>query len=158
MTDFARLLTALSDGKVDFILIGGLAATVHGAARLTQDVDVVYSRNAGNLDRLAAALVALEPYPRGAPPGLPFDWSSATLRVGFNFTLTTAAGDLDLLGEIAGGGSYDSLVAETVSISLFGQSIRCLTLPALIRAKRAAGRPKDFESIAELELLRDGGD
>jgi hypothetical protein len=70
-----------------------------------------------------------------------------------NFTLTTAAGDLDLLGEIVGGGTYDDLVHQTVMVTLFDHDIRCLALGALIRAKRAAGRPKDFESVAELEAL-----
>lgn len=105
--DFEALLRALHDSDVEFILVGGLAGTVHGSARATYDVDVVYSRSAANLERLVAALTPLQPYLRGAPPGLPFQLDLATLRRGLNFTLTTIAGDLDLLGEIAGGGGYD---------------------------------------------------
>ena len=82
------------------MIVGGLAATIHGSARLTQDVDFVYARDHTNVGRLVAALKPYSPYLRGAPPGLPFDWSEATIERGLNFTLTTALGDIDLLGEI----------------------------------------------------------
>ncbi len=155
MTDFARLLGALHGGGVDCIVVGGLAATIHGSARLTQDVDVSYARSEANLERVVRALGPLEPYLRGAPPGLPFEWSLATLRAGLNFTLTTSAGDLDLLGEIPGGGTYEELLPDTVPVELFGHDVRCLDLDALIRTKRAAGRVRDLEAIAELQALRE---
>ena len=157
MTDFERLLRALSDGRVEVILVGGLAATVHGSARLTQDVDVVYARSDENIARLVAALSPFQPYLRGAPPGLPFEWSAKTLRRGLNFTLVTTVGDIDVLGEIAGLGDYDRVRDHAISIELFGRTIQCLDLPSLIRAKRAAGRPKDLETIAELEALMEEG-
>ena len=155
MIDFARLFGALSKGRVEFILVGGVAATVHGSSRLTQDVDIVYARTDANLKRLVTALKPLRPYLRGAPPGLPFVWSGETLCAGLNFTLTTRAGDLDLLGEITGGGTYADLLPHTVTIALFGQPTTCLNLEWLIRTKRAAGRPRDLEAIAELEVLRE---
>lgn len=153
MTDFKALLRALLDGGVEFILVGGVAATVHGSTRLTLDVDVVYRRSRDNIDCLVLALTPYHPYLRGAPRGLPFRWDSATVQRGLNFTLTTAVGDLDLLGEIAGGGSYENLLPHTIVIQVFGRECRCLDLPALIRVKRAAGRPKDLEAIAELEAI-----
>lgn len=73
MTDYRELIGALAEAEVEFVLVGGLAATVHGSARLTQDVDVVYARNDANLTRLAAALMPYSPYLRGAPPNLPFE-------------------------------------------------------------------------------------
>jgi len=155
MTDFKALLRALADGGVEFILVGGVAATVHGSSRLTVDVDAVYRRTRENIDRLVLALTSYRPYLRGAPPGLPFRWDAATIKGGLNFTLTTDVGDVDLLGEITGGGGYDSLVPATVSIRVFGVECRCLTLDKLIEVKRAAGRPKDFEAIAELEAIRE---
>jgi len=153
MTDFKTLIRVLSEGGAEFVIVGGLAATAHGSARLTQDVDVVYDRDPANLARLVECLAPYEPYLRGAPPGLPFDWSVATLRRGLNFTLTTKVGDLDLLGEIAGGGSYAALRSHAIELVLFGHRCRCLDLPELIRVKRAAGRPKDLEAVAELEAL-----
>lgn len=153
-TDYAALIGALDKGDVEFIIIGGIAANAHGSPRFTQDVDVVYARSDDNLTRIARVLKPLEPYPRGAPPGLPFDWSAETLKRGLNFTLITSAGSLDLMGEIVGGGNFESLRAHSSRIRIFGRDVRVLDLDALIRAKRAAGRPKDYEALAELELLR----
>ena len=135
--------------------MGGVAATIHGSARFTQDIDVVYARAEENLERVVAALEPLGPYLRGAPEGLPFEWSSAALRRGLNFTLTTSVGDIDLLGEIIGGGRYEDLLPHTLEVELFGRRFRCLDLSSLIRVKRAAGRPRDLEAIAELEALRE---
>jgi len=47
------------------------------------------------------------------------------------------------------------LLPSTLILNAFGRAVRCLTLPKLIAVKRAAGRPKDFEAIAELEVLLD---
>ena len=158
MTSFRGLLQALAKGNVEFILIGGVAAAFHGAIRTTWDLDVVYQRTPANMARLVKAIAPLSPYLRGAPPGLPFLWDAETLAHGLNFTLTTSSGELDLLGEVIGGGKYDDLVAHSTSASVFGVSCLCLNLDTLIDVKRAAGRPKDFEAIAELEALREERD
>jgi hypothetical protein len=101
------------------------------------------------------ALAPLSPYLRGAPPGLPFRWDEGTLRRGLNFALTTSRGDIDLLGELAGGGGYEDLLPHTVDVVVFGMPLRCLGLDKLIEVKRAAGRPKDLEALAELEAIRE---
>jgi hypothetical protein len=151
-----RSLLQLLDGcQIEFILVGGVAAAAHGSARVTQDVDVVYSRSKQNLEKLALCLGSVHPYLRGAPPGLPFRFDPATIAAGLNFTLTTDLGPIDLLGEIAGGGRYEDLVAHCVSAEAFGVKCRVLDLPTLIATKRAAGRPKDLEAIAELEILKE---
>src|SRR5262249_59503507 len=105
-TSFSKIIPVLADHAVEFILIGGVAATVHGSARATFDVDVVYARSTGNCERLAAALQGHQPYLRGAPPGLPFRWDLRTIQGGLNFTLTTSLGDLDLLGEVTVGRTF----------------------------------------------------
>ncbi|MFI5233735.1 MAG: hypothetical protein ACHQSE_14650 [Gemmatimonadales bacterium] len=153
MTQLERLLTALQRARVEFIIVGGVAARAHGSSRLTDDLDIVYARDAGNLARLVKALAPLKPYLRGAPPGLPFEWSATTLRAGLNFTLTTTSGAIDLLGELTGGGAYGDLLPHALAIKIFGRETLLLDLPWLIRVKRAAGRPKDLEVIAELEAL-----
>lgn len=153
MTDFAGLIGALANGRVEFLIVGGLAATVHGSARMTQDIDVVYSRSPENVRRLVEALAPFAPYLRGAPTGLPFEWAASTVLRGLNFTLTTRLGDIDLLGEITGGGTYEELEGSTLGVEIFGHRCRCLDLDTLIRVKRAAGRPRDLEAVAELEAL-----
>jgi len=155
MTQLEQLLTALHDAHVEFIIVGGVAARAHGSSRLTDDLDVSYARSPANLARLVTALAPFTPYLRGAPPGLPFDWSVATLTAGLNFTLTTTTGAIDLLGEITGGGGYDALLPHTITITAFSLELQLLDLPWLIRVKRAAGRPKDLEVIAELEALQE---
>ena len=153
MTDLAALLRALSANNVEYILIGGVAGIAHGAARLTQDVDVVYRRTPENLGRVVGCLAPYEPYVRGAPRGLPFRWDAETLKRGLNFTLDTTIGPIDLLGEVTGGGNYEALLDDTVILQAFGVECRGLSLLKLIQVKRAAGRPKDFEAIAELEAI-----
>jgi hypothetical protein len=117
-------------------------------------VDIVYRRSADNIARLVVTLKPFGPYLRGAPPGLPFRFDSDTLRAGLNFTLVTQLGWIDLLGEVAGGGNYDDLLPHSIQIEAFGVRSRVLDLDTLIHTKRAAGRIKDFEAIAELEVLR----
>lgn len=73
MTDFRELLRRLSSSKVEFILVGDVAAIVHGSSRLTVDLDVVYRRTPENIDRVVAAFADAAPYLRGAPPGCRFD-------------------------------------------------------------------------------------
>ncbi len=153
MTDFAALLRCLAHAQVEYILVGGAAATAHGSARLTLDLDIVYRRAEDNIRRLASALAPYTPYLRGAPPGLPFTWDDRTIRRGLNFTLTTDLGPIDLLGEIVGGGGYDDLLPDCITIKAFGVACQCLGLPRLIQVKRAAGRPKDLEAVAELEAI-----
>ena len=153
MTDFEKIIRTFGEAEIECVIVGGRAATIHGSARLTQDVDFVYARARANIGRLVAALRPHSPYLRGAPPGLPFEWSEAAVERGLNLTLTTAIGDIDLLGEIVGGGDYRALMPHSVEVDMFGCRCRCLDLPGLIRVKRAAGRPKDLEALAELEVL-----
>lgn len=149
------LLELLADAGVEFIVVGGMAATAHGSARTTYDLDVVYAREPGNMERIARALAPHAPYLRGAPPGLPFRLDAETIRRGLNFTLSTRLGALDLFGEISGGGTFEVLAPHTITLDLSGRRIRCLSLEKLIEVKRAAGRPKDLEAVAELEALRE---
>jgi len=155
MNQLEVLLAALTDAEVEFIVVGGVAARAHGSSRFTDDIDISYARSPANLARVVKALAPLEPYLHGAPAGLPFEWSVATLRAGVNFTLTTKAGAIDLLGEITGGGEYDDLLPHSLTITIFNRKVQLLDLPWLIHVKRAAGRPKDFEVIAELEALQE---
>ena len=153
-TDFRSMVRLLADSQIEFIVIGGLAAIAHGAGRLTYDVDVVYRRTRENMQRIVDAFAPTQPYLRGAPPGLPFKFDLPTMRSGLNFTLITTLGQVDLLGEVAGDGTYDALLPHSEPREIFGVPVPCVNLEKLIALKRAAGRPKDFEPIAELEAIR----
>ncbi len=99
MVRFLSLIRSLCQQSVDFVLIGGMAAVAQGSNYLTRDMDICYSRDKVNLERLSKALEPFLPRPRDAPPNLPFVLDVATLRNGCNFTLTTNAGDLAARGK-----------------------------------------------------------
>jgi len=108
VTDFRALIESLLVTDVQFVVVGGVAATLHGSARLTQDVDIVYARDEENLP--------FEPYLRGAPEGLPFRFDVQTLSAGLNFTLRTKMGNIDLLGRIDGVGDHEALAGHTIEV------------------------------------------
>jgi hypothetical protein len=112
-TNFRAILETLLDANVAFVVVGGVALIARGAPRTTEDIDLCYARDELNLTRLATALAPLQPYLRGAPPGLPFNLDAATLKAGLNFTLMTTAGDVDLLGELSGLGGYEQVLTPT---------------------------------------------
>lgn len=155
MIDFEQALTVLARAQVRFVIVGGLAVTIHGSAYVTFDLDFCNARDPENLSRLAQALRPYNPRLRGAPEGLPFRLDADALKNGLNFTLTTDLGDIDLLGEVAGLGDYTAALAASTPVELFGTSFDVLTLEALIISKRAAGRPKDLLVLPELEALRE---
>jgi hypothetical protein len=154
MLQVEELLRRLVLNRVEFVLIGGLAMRAHGSAHITEDLDICYGRSPTNINALAAALAAIHPYLRGAPLGLPFKFDAKTIQAGLNFTLTTDLGDVDLLGEVRGVGTYEEARAEAEEMTLFGVPIRVLSLNALLLSKKAAGRSKDLGHIAELEELK----
>lgn len=105
MTNLEAVLRALAEARVDCIIIGGVAAGLHGSVRQTSGAGFLYSRSPDNIERLVGALAGAHPYLRGAPAGLPFRWDAATVRRGLNFTPISDFGDIDLLGEVPGGGT-----------------------------------------------------
>lgn len=154
MVHVKDLLTKLHSHNAKFIIIGGQAAVLHGSAYLTADLDLCYDRNPVNLDCLVNALIGVRPVLRDADKNLPFIFDSETLRKGLNFTLSTDAGDIDLLGEVAGLGSYKQVIPYTEEMEIFGMNIRVLTLDGLIKSKMAVGRKKDIILLDELESIR----
>lgn len=155
MIQVERTLQVLIQHQVEFVIVGGVAISAHGSSYLTFDLDVCYSRSRENLKRLAAALAPHHPRPRDFPTGLPFVWDEQTLHQGTNFTLASDLGNIDLLGEVAGVGTYEQAQTASIEMTLFGMSCRVLALDALIASKRAAGRTKDLLVIPELEALRE---
>ncbi len=151
--EFEKAILALCDAGVDFLVIGGFAASLHGSAYVTNDLDIFYSRSALNLRKIKDALAPFHPRPRGFPPEAPFVWDEATLRNSSILTLKTTFGDLDLLAEVAGLGDFASVRARAKIVSVFGRDVPVLDKRSLIDAKRAAGRTKDLLTIPELESL-----
>lgn len=155
-TDFQRLIDALAENRVEFVIIGAVALVLHGSPRVTQDLDICYARNPENLERLAAAIAPFRPSLRGAPPGLPFTLDGRTLQAGLNFTLTCEPGDFDILGEVQGVGGYEQVAADAVPMEVYGHRVLVMSLSALQKAKRSAGRLKDLPDLEEIEKLLRG--
>lgn len=155
--DPERLLAVLHRHDVEFILIGGLAAVVHGSPLPTTDVDVTPRRDAANLGRLAAALVELDARIRTADPdGVVFPIDAAFLDAQHRMlNLTTNAGDLDVAFIPAGfEGGFDQLRAESARVSLVdGATTEVANLEAIIRSKVAADRDKDRRALPYLRAL-----
>ena len=120
MTQFSRMLETLIRHGVEFVIIGGVAATAHGSSIGTLDLDICYARDPQNLERLVQALMPLNPRLRGAPDNLPFRWDAETLRRGLNFTLMSDFGEIDLLGEVAGVGTYEKVRVDARTETVFG--------------------------------------
>jgi hypothetical protein len=154
VTDIQRLIEVLSDARVEFVVVGGVAMVLRGSSRVTVDVDLCYARDAENLRRLARALAPYHPRLRGAPLDLPFLWDDRTLQSGLNFTLTTDLGDVDLLGEIPGLGDFTAAARGSTKLRLGRAETRVLDLDALERSKRASGRAKDLLDLAEIAEIR----
>ena len=153
-TNFRAILEPLLRERVEVVVVGGVALVARGAPRTTEDIDLCYARDDLNLSRLAKALAPLQPYLRDAPPGLPFTLDAPTLKAGLNFTLTTTAGDVDLLGEISGLGTYAQVKASSTPLPLYDGSVHVLGLAGLERAKKAAGRVKDIADLAFIAELK----
>ena len=150
---FEKAIQALCDARVDFVVIGGVSATLHGSSRVTYDLNICYSRASSNLKRLTAALAPFHPRPRGFPKDIPFLWDEITPHNCTAFTLQTELGEIDLLAEITGLGSYDDVKPRSMIVEAYDRQVSTLDLRSLIRAKRAAGREKDLSDLAEIESL-----
>lgn len=151
---FEAILAALVAHGIRFVVVGGVAGTVHGSARFTNDIDLCYDGAQDNVARLVALLAEWNAYLRGVEPGLPFVLDERTLRTSPILTLTTSMGAIDLLDHVPGVGDYAASLAASEAVRIGNTEFRALTLDALIASKRAVRRKKDVERLIELEAIR----
>jgi hypothetical protein len=151
--DPTRLLRALVDRRVDFVVIGGVAAVLHGSARNTFDLDICLASEPDNLVALGSTLIELRARLRGVPDAVPFVPDAAALKRIEVLTLATMAGDLDVLRAPSGAPRYDVLRAHADRYDVGGFEVRVASVEDLIAMKTAAGRPKDLGDIEELEAI-----
>lgn len=151
--DTEALLRALEDEEVDYVVIGGIAAVLHGSARSTFDLDISFATDPDNLTRLGRTLTTLRARPRGMPDDLPFFPDADTLRRIEVLTMSTMAGDLDVLAHQSGSPVYADLRANADRYEIGEMTIRVARIEDLLAMKSAAGRPKDLADIAELSAI-----
>jgi len=155
MIDFLSFLKRLCSYQVEFVVIGGVAAVLQGSSYTTFDIDICYNRLPENLQKLVNCLLPLYPKLRDAPSDLPFVFDVLTIKAGLNFTLETTMGNIDILGEVGGIGSYDAVKILSHKLSIEGEPIFVLNIDALIKSKKFAGRKKDEPVIIELEAIKE---
>jgi hypothetical protein len=148
------LLRSLTEGGVDFVVIGGVAVVLHASPRLTKDLDICYAAEPNNLERLAKVLIELGARLRGIEEDLPFVPDERTLRRTQILTLTTADGGLDLLVDPDGSPGYRALRRRSDEMDFEGITVRVASIDDLIAMKRAAGRPQDVVDLESLEIAR----
>ncbi len=150
------MLRVFAEHGVDYVLIGGLAATAHGSVHITTDVLITPSRDRGSLERLAAALRDLRARVRvdGIPDGLPFDCSAEMLRNVSILNLTTQFGDLDLTFAPSGTSGFEDLRQNAIEIDVHGTRVVVAALADIIRSKEAANRVKDRLMLPALRHLQ----
>lgn len=153
--DLRRLLDALQDHDVSFVVIGGVAVVAHGIPLATFDLGICYARDAQNLVRLAAALRSLDARLRGAPPDVPFVLDDRTLGSGDHFTFETDGGDLDVMATPAGSAGYEQLAVNAEAGEFDRRTLVYASIEDLIRMKRSSGRDKDRVALSHLERLRE---
>jgi hypothetical protein len=148
---FKEALEVLARHRVDFVVVGGVAAVLGGAPISTFDLDIVHDRASSNVERLLGALSDLDARYRDLTGRILRPEARALEGEGHHLLLTRC-GPLDVLGRIGlGGRGYRDLVAESVERTLGQLVVRVLGLEALIREKTETGRDKDR---AVLPILR----
>jgi hypothetical protein len=154
-----ELLGALVEHNVEFVLIGGLAAVLHGSPAMTNDADICPERTPENLERLAAALRSMHARIRNEsePDGLAFTCDPVFLsRIGTTLNLVTDFGHFDLaLRPAAFTGGYSDLLPHAVEYDIDGMRVKVASLGDIIASKEAANRPKDRATLPVLKALQD---
>jgi predicted nucleotidyltransferase len=150
-----RFCAVLAEHGVEFIVVGGQAEALMGSARVTYDVDLCYRRTPENLERLATALGTLNLALRDAPPELKFRLDAQALALGQNYTFQVDGEyPLDFLGYLEPIGTYDDLLPQAETVEIGGRPTKVIGLDDLIRIKRHINRPKDRESLLQLEAIK----
>ncbi len=153
--DPLRILKALDDGAVKFVIIGGIAGRLWGSTTVTNNLDICYGREQPNLQALAMVLSKLKAKLRGAERDLPFTGDARTLKMGDSFTCTTTAGTLDIVGTPAGSSGYEALARTATGMDVGGVMVLVAAIEDLILMKRAAGRAKDLIEVEILTAVRE---
>jgi hypothetical protein len=154
--DPEKMIRTLSRHRVRFVLIGALAARLHGFPRLTADADITPASDKKNLEHLAAALKDLDArvYTESVPEGLRFDRSAAALARATMWNLVTNAGRRDIAFMPAGTKGYEDLAADAEKFEAFGVHFLAASLDDIIRSKEATGRGKDEDDVVILRALK----
>lgn len=153
--DLGKLLATLLESKIDFVLIGGFAGTLHGSTVVTQDLDVCLLLDPTHIKRLRTILAPFHPKHRMTPQKLSFLTELKSLENINNLYLETDLGILDIISSVTGVGGFEMIHQRAVKVPLYGYTCKVISIDDLIAAKGAMGRDKDKLAIRELTVIKD---
>jgi len=151
--DLRELFRVLAEHRVEYLIIGGVAAQVHGRRRTTKDLDLTPAPDAENLERMAAALLALDAHPAELGPNAPAPTAEQLRLAAIVPPLATTHGYLHILNEVPGAATYTEMRSRGLTTELDGIAINIVGVDDLIRMKKASGRPSDIEDIEALAAV-----
>jgi predicted nucleotidyltransferase len=149
------LLTRLNDSGLEFVVIGGLCVIYHGVPVATFDLDICCPFGEENVRKIESAVKDLNPVHRLTANKLPLEQTRSSFASLKNIYLQTDLGKLDCLSEVAGLGSYDGVLRQSILHTMSFGKFRMLNLDALIAAKKAAGRQKDLDAVRLLQAVKE---
>lgn len=155
LQDDPALLSRLQNHQVEFVIIGGFCATMHGVSFVTRDLDICMRFSVGNLRRLENAVKDLHPFHRLVANKLPLHLTDELCGRLKNFYLETDLGRLDCLSEVKGVGNYDDALRSSVPFKLSYGEFRILDIDTLIAAKEAVGRDHDLATVKQLRAIKE---
>ena len=155
MTKFQEILLEFTQLGIEFVIIGGVAARIHGSSYATDDLHVCYERSKKNLQKISDWLQRHHASLRGAPANLPFVPDVNTFHAGLNFTFLTDVGSIDFIGEVQPVGFYPTVLQHSLSLEVFGIQCRIIDIDTLIQIKKIISRPKDLAVALELEAIKE---
>jgi hypothetical protein len=153
--DDQALLSRLQAQQVEFVIIGGFCAIMHGVSLVTRDLEVCCRFTPANLRRIEAAVKDLHPFHRLAANKLPLELTDELCGRLKNLYLQTDLGKLDCLGEIKGVGGYEDALGRSVFFKLSYGKFRILNVDTLIAAKEAVGREHDLAAVKQLRAIKE---
>ena len=153
MQETVRLLELLAGGDVEFVVVGGYAAVLHGSSYITQDLDICIVCSPENIDHLRRLLKDLDQRRRMTAQKLSFLETPHPGTELKNIYLRTSLGVLDILSEVFGVGGFERLKVDAREVTLGGKTVRVMSIHDLIAGKEALGRDKDLLVAKELRAI-----
>ena len=155
MQDLRKLLKLLLENEIDFVLIGGFAAVVHGSTLVTQDLDICSSMSIENIEKLRFILKDYNPVHRmNRKANLSFLDHPKTVEGLNNIYLDTDLGILDILSATQPAGDFKTIKQNSIQINIYGHTCNVISIDDLIKVKSAMKRPKDLQAVEELIKIK----
>lgn len=153
MQDLQNLLQFLVKTPLDFVIVGGFAAILHGCNQATRDIDICLVLSPEQIQVLRQVLAPINPRHRAMHEKKSFITYPEEINNISTFNLETDLGVLDIISHVEGVGNYYDLLKRSEEIELYGEKCFLIAMDDLIRSKKALGRHRDLAVVEELEAL-----